>query len=134
MQRKQWLVMLGLVGWALIAGGRDAGAAPTRLVDVVPDVDANVTLTAPPAVSFDISWVDPTTHTYYLADRSNASVDLIDIRSATFIGRITGFRGVQPAGPGGQGRQRASEEGGEQRRDRRERARRGLLLSLETRP
>jgi hypothetical protein len=93
--------MLGFVGWVLIVGGRLAGAAPTRLVDVVPDVDINLALAAPPAASFDISWVDATTHTYYLADRSNASVDLIDIRSATFIGRIPGFRGVQPAGPGG---------------------------------
>jgi len=76
----------------------------TRLVAVVPDVDQNLALPAPPAASFDISWVDPTTHTYYLADRSNASVDLIDISSAAFLRRITGFRGVQPAGPGGGGR------------------------------
>jgi DNA-binding beta-propeller fold protein YncE len=96
--------MLGFVGWVLIVGGRLAGAAPTRLVDVVPDVDINLALAAPPAASFDISWVDATTHTYYLADRSNASVDLSDVRSATFIGRIPGFRGVQPAGPGGGGR------------------------------
>ncbi len=99
MQRKLWFVILGLLGGALIAGGGPASAGPTRLVDVVSDVDANTTLTAPPAASFDISWFDPTTHTYYLADRSNASVDLIDARSGTFIGRIHGFQGVQPAGP-----------------------------------
>src|SRR5437870_13330822 len=104
MQRMRWLVVIGLLGVALVMEERLAGAAPTRLVDVIPDVDAIPTLAAPPAASFDISWIDPTTHTYYLADRSNASVDLIDIRSGTFIGRIRGFRGVQPAGPGGGGR------------------------------
>jgi hypothetical protein len=83
-------------------GGRTAGAAPERLIVTIPDVNPAVNTTS--TTSFDISWFDPTTRTYYLADRSNASVDIIDSRSLTFTGRITGFQGVQPPGPNGQGR------------------------------
>src|SRR5262249_25567039 len=101
-RRQLWIVMLGLVGWALIAGGRYAGAASTRLVVAIPDVNPAVNTTSAP--SFDISWLDPTTHLYYLADRSNASVDVIDAISGTFIGRIPGFIGARPAAPSGQGR------------------------------
>ncbi len=43
--------------------------------------------------SFDISWVDEPFQRYYLADRSNAGVDIIDARTNTFIGRVGGFVG-----------------------------------------
>ena len=36
--------------------------------------------------AFDISYVDDQSQTYYLADASNASVDLVDTRNNTFIG------------------------------------------------
>src|SRR5262245_45965377 len=48
-----------------------------------------------PLSSFDISWVDPTTQTYYLADRSNAGVDVISTKDRTFVRRIGGFVGVR---------------------------------------
>jgi hypothetical protein len=44
--------------------------------------------------AFDISFVDPTTGLYVLADRTNASVDFINATDDTFIGRIGGFKGV----------------------------------------
>src|SRR5882672_6935887 len=34
--------------------------------------------------SYDISWVNPKRAEYYLADRSNAAIDIIDIRHLTF--------------------------------------------------
>src|SRR5712691_2331789 len=34
--------------------------------------------------SYDISWVNPHRAEYYLADRSNASIDIIDTRTLTF--------------------------------------------------
>jgi hypothetical protein len=37
---------------------------------------------------FDISWTDPERAEYYLADRSNKGVDVIDTRSNTFKGRV----------------------------------------------
>src|SRR5690349_7465 len=43
--------------------------------------------------SFDISWVDQPFQRYYLADRSNAGVDIIDARTNTFLGRVGGFVG-----------------------------------------
>jgi hypothetical protein len=38
---------------------------------------------------FDISFVDQTNHTYYLGDRSNAAVDVVDATTGTFIRQIT---------------------------------------------
>ncbi|HLX59476.1 MAG TPA: hypothetical protein VKR83_20855 [Ktedonobacteraceae bacterium] len=55
--------------------------------------------------AFDISFVDDQSQVYYLADASNASVDLIDTRTNTLIGQIGGFRGFHGSrdtqGPGG---------------------------------
>src|SRR4051794_25956535 len=44
--------------------------------------------------AFDISFVDPKRGLYVLADRTNASVDFINPRDDTFIGRVGGFVGV----------------------------------------
>jgi len=45
---------------------------------------------------FDISWVDAATQRYYLADRSNKAVDVVDARSRTFLKQIPGnFAGVK---------------------------------------
>jgi hypothetical protein len=44
--------------------------------------------------AFDISFVDPKRGLYVLADRTNASVDFINPRDDTFIGRVAGFKGV----------------------------------------
>jgi hypothetical protein len=38
---------------------------------------------------FDISFVDSDTQTYYLGDRSNASVDVVDAKTGTFVKHIT---------------------------------------------
>jgi hypothetical protein len=46
-----------------------------------------------PLKFFDISWVDAPTHRYFLADRSNAGVDIIDGTTNTFVARIPGFAG-----------------------------------------
>src|ERR1019366_10329547 len=43
--------------------------------------------------SFDISYADPVTGNVYIADRSNASVDIFSGSSLTFLGRATGFAG-----------------------------------------
>ena len=47
-----------------------------------------------PLRSYDISWVDPYRGEYYLADRSNSGVDVIDTRTLTFKRTIGGFVGV----------------------------------------
>jgi len=50
---------------------------------------------------FDISFVDQATQTYYLADRSNAVVDVVDAKTGNFVTQIhatPAFAGVSPAG------------------------------------
>src|SRR5258708_33006503 len=37
---------------------------------------------------FDISWVDNSTQRYYLADRTNDAIDLVDAATDTFLGFI----------------------------------------------
>src|SRR5712691_7451958 len=41
-----------------------------------------------PLRSYDISWVNPHRAEYYLADRSNAGIDIIDTRTLTFKRRL----------------------------------------------
>jgi hypothetical protein len=67
---------------------------PVRLIGVIP-VPGN------PIVSADIAWVDPGTERYYLADRSNFGVDIIDAESNFYVGRVGGM--VGPVGPNGPG-------------------------------
>ena len=45
--------------------------------------------------SFDISYADPVTGNVFIADRSNASVDIFSGSSLTFLGRAIGFTGQQ---------------------------------------
>jgi hypothetical protein len=47
-----------------------------------------------PLQSFDISWVDAKTSRYYLSDRANAGIDIVDTRSLTYVGRLGGFVGI----------------------------------------
>ena len=55
--------------------------------------------------AFDISFVDDQSQVDYLADASNASVDMINTRTDTLLGQIGGFRGFhgsrETQGPGG---------------------------------
>jgi hypothetical protein len=53
-----------------------------------------------PLRSFDISWVDPNRAEYYLGDRSNAGIDIIDTKSNTFKRTIPGFVGIKLLGSG----------------------------------
>jgi len=66
---------------------------PLKLIGVVP-VPGN------PIISADIAWVDPGTERYYLADRSNAGVDIIDVETDFYVGRVGGMVGVVKAADG----------------------------------
>jgi hypothetical protein len=48
-----------------------------------------------PLVSFDISWVNPDRGEFYLGDRSNSGIDIIDTRHNTFKRTIGGFVGAK---------------------------------------
>jgi len=79
---------------ALAAGGkRDTGAV--RLLKTIPVPVVSAANTTAGLYSFDISFVDQATQTYYLADRSNAVVDVVDAKTGTFDRQISGgFKGV----------------------------------------
>ena len=53
-----------------------------------------------PLRSFDISWVNPGRSEYYLADRSNSGIDIINTNTITFQRTIGGFVGVKLNGNG----------------------------------
>src|SRR2546427_8595908 len=76
---------------------RDNGRVkgPVKLLKTVPIPGTAANTTNGKLYSFDISFVDPSTQTYYLADRSNAVVDVIDAKTGTLVKQIPGgFKGV----------------------------------------
>ena len=60
-----------------------------------------VTITGNPLASFDISWVDPELHSYFLSDRSNKAVDVINTftkaQSKLAAGQFAGVNSAEPA-------------------------------------
>src|SRR2546423_12037750 len=66
---------------------------------------ALISIPGAPLNSFDISWVDRSSQTYYLADRSNKGIDIVNARNNSFVSRIGGFAGFNgsndTAGAGG---------------------------------
>src|ERR1700676_1955937 len=45
--------------------------------------------------NFDIGYVDSNASRYYIADRSNAAIDIFDTQKNIFVGRVTGFVGIK---------------------------------------
>jgi len=107
-----------LAAAALILTGPDGSTAskkkttsqpelPVLFLESVPiPVDAANTTVG--MFSFDISFVDQTTQTYYLADRSNKAVDVVDASADMFVTQVSAspaFAGVNAnaelAGPNG---------------------------------
>src|SRR5438046_10605773 len=55
---------------------------------------ALITVPGAPLMSFDISFVERSTQTYFLADRSNKAIDILDASSNTFERRAAGCGGI----------------------------------------
>ena len=104
---------VGIVAAAMLATdassmegeGKDGAV---RLLTTVPIPGTKANTTAGNMYVFDISFVDQTTQTYYLADRSNAVVDVVDARTNQLISQIDatpGFKGFtgnnSTSGPNG---------------------------------
>ena len=53
-----------------------------------------ITIPGNPLTSFDISWVNPNRAEYYLADRSNKGITIIDTQHLKFKRTIPGFKGI----------------------------------------
>lgn len=78
-------------------GVDDRGAV--RLLKTVPIPGTAANATNGKLYAFDISFVNQSTQTYYLADRSNAVVDVVDAKTAKFVKQIAGgFKGVAVVG------------------------------------
>jgi hypothetical protein len=86
--------LAGVIALAATAGPAVAGPLTLLTYIAVPADTANV---QPGGAfsSFDISFADPVTGNIFIADRSNASVDIFSGSSHTFLGRATGFTGQQ---------------------------------------
>lgn len=69
-------------------GSRAEQKGPVKLLKTIPVPVNAANGTAGALYSFDISFVDQSTQTYYLADRSNKAVDVADARTDTFLGQI----------------------------------------------
>ena len=84
-------------GIALAATAGSAGAAPMVALDTYIPVPADTANMQPGGAfsAFDISYADPVTGDVFIADRSNAAVDIFSGSSLTFLGRATGFTGQQ---------------------------------------
>jgi hypothetical protein len=88
------LGLAGVLAMAATAGPAVADGLILQTFIPVPADGANV---QPGGAfsSFDISFADPVTGNIFIADRSNASVDIFSGSSLTFLGRATGFTGQQ---------------------------------------
>jgi hypothetical protein len=83
-----------LAGNASLAGEGKKDNGPLSLLKTIPVPVAATNLTGG-LYSWDISWVDQATQTYYLADRSNNVVDVVNAQTASFVGQIPGgFAGI----------------------------------------
>ena len=72
------------VGVSAFAGA--ANAAELRQI-------GTISIPGAPLDSFDISFIDPATGMYYLADRSNKGIDIVDTKAGKYVGRVEGMVG-----------------------------------------
>lgn len=81
------------------APGEHDRKAPLKLIGVI-------AIPGNPLVSSDIAWVDSGTKRFYLSDRSNLGIDIVDAENDVYVGRVTGFAGPNNGAsppPNGQG-------------------------------
>ncbi len=100
-------LMLGAGSGRADDRNEDRNRGPVKLLTTVP-----IPKTLNALRAFDISWVDAGSQLYYLADRSNASVDVVDARTSQFVKHITGgFAGVKFNAQGGADNDRSGPNG-----------------------
>jgi len=80
---------------AAVAYGGSALAAGCINVATSGYLECVTAITVPgnPIRTFDISWVDAKRGLYFLGDRSNFGIDIIDTKTNSYIGRAGGFLG-----------------------------------------
>jgi len=98
---------LATIGAALAGPCTGPGAPTTTQTECLTAVQ----IPGHPLRSFDISWVDPGRAEYYLGDRSNAGIDVIDTKNNTFRRTIGGFVGIVLNGSGGVNNSKSGPDG-----------------------
>jgi len=90
------VVLAGVIALAATAGPAVAGPMVTFDTFIAVPAASGVNMQPGGAFSaFDISFADSVTGNVFVADRSNAAVDIFSGASLTFLGRATGFTGQQ---------------------------------------
>ncbi len=85
---RKWLLALSLLLTILSALLLGAGLTRAGDVDSATTFALRAVIKLPNAQKisrFDISWIDQASQTYYLADRTNAQIDVFDARNDTFV-------------------------------------------------
>ena len=77
---------------AMMLTSASASSAPPMAPATVVRID-KIAIPGKPLKAWDISWVDAPSAKYYLADRSNASIDVVDVMTNHVINQIGGFVG-----------------------------------------
>jgi len=86
-------VALGLVALSLSSAsvvGAQSASGPTLSSDLTTVRIAKIPIPGKPLTSFDISWVDAPTAHYYLGDRSNGAVDVVNTQTNQVTSQIGG--------------------------------------------
>jgi DNA-binding beta-propeller fold protein YncE len=78
------LLLSAAVGMSAFAGV--ANAAELRQI-------GTISIPGEPLNSFDISFIDQASGLYFLADRSNKGIDIVDTKKGTYVGRVAGMVG-----------------------------------------
>ena len=94
---RKLIVTIAAIATALAASAASAALYGLSGFMSVPASPANLASTNTVKGSFnsyDIMWFDGTSQLLYLADRSNASLDVFSAKTDTFVGRIGGGTGV----------------------------------------
>ena len=103
LRKSLWSTALAITGGLAAGTGAWAQAennGPVRLLSTIPVPVAATNMTGG-MYAFDISFVDQSNNHYYLADRSNAAVDVANAKTGIFVKQITAsppFAGVKLMG------------------------------------
>ena len=92
--RRRWLHFA--TPFAALALGAVPARAQTAPATQTGGYERLTTIAIPgkPLLTNDLSFIDPVFRLYYLADRTNAGIDVVDTRTNRFLFRVTGTPGV----------------------------------------
>jgi hypothetical protein len=89
LRKSLWSTALAITGGLLLVGTAASQTnGPVKLLFTIP-IPPAPTNTTGGMYGFDISFVDQSNQTYYLGDRSNAAVTVVDAKTGTFVKHIT---------------------------------------------